>query len=127
MFCMFTKNVLLYAKYTTNLSHREVNGPGPQLGYTNPIKGDEVHTENGTCGRGAFSSMYRTAIADVVAGEVVGFRVNTAGEIYGAPPDMEFPNSEYGTFFHPGPGQIYLSKAPNDDLKAYRGAVSIHI
>lgn len=62
-----------------------------------------------TCGRNAFDSAAKTETADVVAGSEVGFRVSWDG--YG----------KYGVFWHPGPAQIYLSRAPNDDLETYRG------
>jgi hypothetical protein len=44
----------------------------------------------------------------VLAGSEVGFRVSYG---VGGIPD----------FFHRGPGQIYLSRAPNDDIEHYEG------
>lgn len=64
-----------------------------------------------TCGRGAFDAASKTETADVLAGSEIGFRVS-----YSASDD-----GPYGTFYHHGPGLIYLSKAPNDDLENYRG------
>ncbi|KXX81539.1 putative endo-beta-1,4-glucanase D [Madurella mycetomatis] len=64
-----------------------------------------------TCGRSAFDAASLTETADVLAGSEVGFRVSySAGG-----------NGPYGGFYHHGPGQIYLSKAPNNDLENYRG------
>lgn len=51
----------------------------------------------------------RTDIADVLAGSEVGFRVSWDG------------NGRYGRFWHPGPVQVYLSRAPNYELDTYRG------
>ena len=62
-----------------------------------------------TCGRRAFDSAAKTETADVLAGSEVGFRVSWDG------------NGPYGKFWHPGPGQIYMSRAPNDDLEHYQG------
>ena len=69
----------------------------------------DVHSPNITCGRLAFDSAAKTETADVLAGSEVGFRVSWDG------------NGKYGRFYHPGPGQIYLSKAPNNELETYRG------
>lgn len=57
----------------------------------------------------AFRFAATTETADVVAGSEVGFRVSWDG------------NGPYGVFWHPGPAQIYLSRAPNDDLESYQG------
>ena len=107
---------------STDSSGREIAEVWPQ-GYIAPIKWDEVQTANGTCGRNAFAAMSRTTIADVVAGTEVGFRTNSFPEILGLPPGEEADNGPfgYGHFYHPGPGQVHLSRAPNDDLSAYRG------
>ncbi|EAQ88640.1 hypothetical protein CHGG_05259 [Chaetomium globosum CBS 148.51] len=59
--------------------------------------------------RNAFYWAATTETADILAGSEVGFRVSTDG------------NGKYGYFWHPGPGMIYLSRAPNDDLEHYRG------
>ncbi|KXX80054.1 hypothetical protein MMYC01_205002, partial [Madurella mycetomatis] len=72
----------------------------PQLDINNP---------NITCGRNAFDSARRTGTADVLAGSEIGFRVSWDG------------NGQYGRFWHPGPAQVYLSRAPNDELETYRG------
>lgn len=73
---------------------------GPQMDLTNA---------NITCGRNAFDAAANTETADVLAGSEVGFRVSWDG------------NGPYGFFWHQGPAQIYLSRAPNDDLEQYRG------
>lgn len=45
----------------------------------------------------------------MLAGSEVGFRVSWDG------------NGKYGVFWHPGPAQVYLSRAPDDDLEQYQG------
>ncbi|GAB1316351.1 hypothetical protein MFIFM68171_06561 [Madurella fahalii] len=84
----------------------------PIIGPDNP---------NVTCGRAAFDAAPRTEVADVLAGSEVGFRVSTDGNgnrdgVFSSPGGAKYP-----VFWHPGPGQIYLSKAPNDDLQNYKG------
>jgi hypothetical protein len=77
---------------------------------------------NITCGRAAFDAAARTDIADVLAGSEVGFRVSADGS-NGNRADVvdQGPSTRYPSFYHPGPAQIYLSRAPHDDLKTYRG------
>ncbi|KAK4112025.1 lytic polysaccharide monooxygenase [Canariomyces notabilis] len=53
-------------------------------------------------------SEYHKSTADVLAGSEVGFKVSWAAQ--GNP-----------GFWHPGPVQIYMSRAPKDDLASYRG------
>lgn len=84
-----------------------------------PIIGPD--NENITCGRAAFSAAPRTETADILAGSEVGFRVSTDGNgnrggVFYSIGDMINP-----VFWHPGPAQIYLSRAPNDDLQSYKG------
>lgn len=67
-----------------------------------------MYTTNITCGRSAFSAASKTKTATVPAGSNVGFRV------------ME-KNSMQLYIIHPGPAQIYLSRAPNDDIEHYQG------
>ncbi|KAK3302920.1 glycoside hydrolase [Chaetomium strumarium] len=75
---------------------------------------------NITCGRAAFDAAARTEIANVLAGSEVGFRVSADGN--GNRADVVEPSTiRYPSFWHPGPAQIYLSRAHNDDLKSYRG------
>jgi hypothetical protein len=71
---------------------------------------------NITCGRAAFNSAPRTQTADVLAGSEIGFRVSTDGN-----GNRNAEYSQFPSFWHPGPAQIYLSRAPNDDLQGYRG------
>jgi len=70
---------------------------------------------NITCGRAAFDAMPRTQTADVVAGSEIGFRVSTDGN------GNRDSGPQQPEFWHPGPAQIYLSRAPDDDLSSYRG------
>ncbi|KAI0408348.1 lytic polysaccharide monooxygenase [Xylaria palmicola] len=69
----------------------------------------DINSPNMTCGRDAFNFAATTETADVLAGSEVGFRVSWDG------------SGRYGVFWHPGPAQIYLSRAPNDNLEHYRG------
>ncbi|PVI05818.1 lytic polysaccharide monooxygenase [Periconia macrospinosa] len=77
---------------------------------------DEINKQNLTCGRAAFNSLPKTEIADVIAGEELGFQTWNEKDD-GAP----FTEESTYTFFHYGPGQVWLSRAPNDDLKSYYG------
>lgn len=95
-----------------------VRDVGPQYAYSEyGDSGDfpkvtpqmDINDLNITCGRRAFDSAAVTDTADVLAGSEVGFRVSWDGD------------GKYGRFWHPGPAQIYLSRAPNDDIKNYRG------
>jgi hypothetical protein len=52
----------------------------------------------------------------VLAGSEVGFRVSYDGNGKRDPVKNPVPH-----FWHPGPGLIYLSRAPNDDLQNYKG------
>ncbi|KAI0394196.1 glycosyl hydrolase family 61-domain-containing protein [Xylariaceae sp. FL0594] len=70
---------------------------------------EDIMNTNITCGRDAFKFAATTETADVLAGDEVGFRVSYDG------------NGPYGVFWHPGPGQVYLARAPNDDLETFRG------
>lgn len=89
--------------------------PGWQGYKVNPIIGPD--NPNVTCGRGAFKAAMRTETADVLAGSKVGFRVSTDGGGTRNSGDT----TRQPTFYHPGPAQVYLSRAPNDDLLHYRG------
>lgn len=81
---------------------------GSEFPKTPPQK--DIHHPNITCGRGAFASAATTSTADILAGSTVGFRVSWDG------------NGKYGVFWHPGPGQIYLSRPPdNQPLETYHG------
>lgn len=70
---------------------------------------EDINSPNITCGRDAFKFAAVTETADVIAGSEVGFRVSYDG------------NGKYGNFWHPGPAQVYLSRATNDELESYRG------
>lgn len=88
---------------------------GDQSYKLEPIVGTQ--DPNITCGRNAFNSAPRTETIDILAGSEIGFRVSADG--YG---NLNEPRQHPGPYFwHPGPGSIYLSRAPNDDLQNYRG------
>lgn len=94
---------------------RDVMGPNyedeifPWGQYHKTIPQMDVHHPDITCGRKAFAAAANTSTADVIAGSEVGFRVSW--DAYG-------PGGE---FYHRGPAQIYLSRAPGDDVENYRG------
>lgn len=79
---------------------------GSQFGKAVPQT--DLNSPGLTCGRSAFDSAAKTETADVLAGSEVGFRVSWSG-------------GPRGTFVHPGPVQIYLSRAPEDNLAEYAG------
>ncbi|KAG7291217.1 hypothetical protein NEMBOFW57_001229 [Staphylotrichum longicolle] len=92
--------------------------PAGYQGYKlDPIIGSD--NPNVTCGRAAFDSAPHTETADVLAGSEIGFRVSADG--YGNRDAFYHGFSPYPNFWHAGPGQIYLSRAPNDDLQSYKG------
>jgi hypothetical protein len=88
--------------------------PGYQGYKLDPIIG--TANPNITCGRAAFDSASQTDTVDVLAGSEVGFRVSADGN-----GNLNPTYSQYPKFWHPGPAQIYLSRAPNDDLQNYKG------
>jgi len=81
-----------------------------------PVSDGEEFTDAVICGRSAFNSLEKTEIANITAGEEVGFKSISMEELYGA-------SSAGGDvqYYHPGPGSIWLSRAPGDDLKSYEG------
>jgi hypothetical protein len=86
------------------------------IGKTAPLFPNEMASPFFKCGRLAFKSVDKTAIADVVAGEEVGFRTMLSHEV-----TRDLPEYAYSSFYPGGPAQIYLSRAPGDDLKKYEG------
>lgn len=76
-----------------------------------PIVNGEEYTDAITCGRSAFKSLEKTEIADINAGEEVGFKTS----------DSPGYNGGSMLYFHEGPGSAWLSRAPKDDLKSYQG------
>jgi hypothetical protein len=82
------------------------NGDNSDYGKVSPQLGAAAVTStNLTCGRLAANSAKKTKTATVIAGDPISFGV---GEVY-------------GSIFHYGPAQIYMSKAPNDDIENYIG------
>lgn len=76
---------------------------------------------NITCGRAAFDAAPQTETANVLAGAEVGFRVSTDGNGNRDGVFHGWGTVQYPVFWHPGPAQVYLSRAPNDDLQSYKG------
>lgn len=104
------------AGYPINIS---TYPPGYQFYKLPPIL--DSADPNITCGRNAFDSAPVTETADVLAGSEVGFRVSVDGtDNRGANHGPENPFWE-PFIWHPGPTMVYLSRAPDDDLQAYRG------
>ncbi len=111
-------------KYVLDVASPWAFGPGEYPDYYQgyklaPIIGPD--DANITCGRAAFNAAPRTETADILAGSEVGFRVSTDGNgnrdgVFHSIGDIQYP-----AFWHPGPAQIYLSRAPNDDLQSYKG------
>jgi hypothetical protein len=81
-----------------------------------PLTDGEQFSDAVICGRQAFKSLEKTEIADITAGEEVAFMSATGKEMYG-----ENGQEEPLHYYHPGPGSIWLSRAPNDDVKSYKG------
>jgi hypothetical protein len=66
----------------------------------------DIYSDTMICGRVSVAGP-TTHTAIVMAGDEVGFKVY---------------NWTIGSaIFHPGPGQVYLSRAPNDDVEHYDG------
>jgi hypothetical protein len=57
------------------------------------------------CNQGAFTNAGKTQILTVAAGSEIKFRLGVGA-----------------TMKHPGPGFVYMSRAPNDDVKSYDGS-----
>jgi len=99
-------------KYVRDVGYHEAYSPdsyppGNEFPKTPPQM--DINHPDITCGRSAFNAAANTETADVVAGSEIGFRVSWDG------------NGKYGVFWHPGPAQVYLSRAPNDELETYKG------
>ncbi|KAH8656692.1 glycoside hydrolase family 61 protein [Tricladium varicosporioides] len=73
--------------------------------YDPQITNPDMFTTNITCGRSAEGFAKSTKTATVLAGSQVGFRVWEVNVWIG----------------HEGPAQIYMSRAPNDDIENYQG------
>ncbi|PLB51472.1 hypothetical protein P170DRAFT_422482 [Aspergillus steynii IBT 23096] len=56
------------------------------------------------CNLGSFSNAAKTEVADVAAGDKIAMKLFYDGSIA-----------------HPGPGQVYMSKAPSGNVKEYEG------
>ncbi|KXX80424.1 Cellulose-growth-specific protein [Madurella mycetomatis] len=109
---------ILLVNGTASPEWKYVRDVAPASGAVSPIAGQyektipqfDVHNPNITCGRNAFDYANQTETATVLAGSEVGFRVS-----------YDYQAREEAFFIHPGPGQVYLSRAPNDNLESYRG------
>ncbi|KAK4149186.1 glycosyl hydrolase family 61-domain-containing protein [Chaetomidium leptoderma] len=67
--------------------------------------GATIDGPDSRCNQGAFSSASRTSVLTVNAGDEIRLRLAAGSD-----------------FQHPGPGLVYLSRAPNDNVKAYDGS-----
>lgn len=90
-------------KYVRNIGYDPAYGL--DAGQSWPLY--DVYSSDMICNREA-SAGTKTATATVIAGDEVGFRVS---------PYLGITT----TISHPGPGQAYMSKAPNDDVDNYDG------
>ncbi|EAQ85366.1 hypothetical protein CHGG_09380 [Chaetomium globosum CBS 148.51] len=108
----FDTNIMNGAAQTP---YKYVRESSRQIKY-NPIKfssnppadlrdGSTIDGPDAMCNQGAFASAGRTQVLTVNAGDEIRLRL-AAG----------------AAFQHPGPGLVYLSRAPNDNVKAYDGS-----
>ncbi len=67
--------------------------------------GSTIDGPDARCNQGAFSSASKTEVLTVNAGEEVRAKLAVGAK-----------------FQHPGPGLVYMSKAPNGSVKAYDGS-----
>lgn len=107
-------------KYVREVARQEhfTNDPPQVLFGLLPPQFD-IHSTNITCGRSAFNSAAKTGIADVIAGSEIGMRVATLKDLL-----MDYPgqlDTQFDKFYHEGPALVYLSKAPNNDVRSYQG------
>ncbi|KAH7346446.1 glycosyl hydrolase family 61-domain-containing protein [Rhexocercosporidium sp. MPI-PUGE-AT-0058] len=102
-------------KGVTTPPNKYIRGTTRKTAY-NPVKfssnpaadirdGSFVDGPDIRCNQGAFTNAGKTEIMTVSAGEEIRFKL-----AYGA------------TMGHPGPGCLYASRAPNDDVKSYDGS-----
>lgn len=98
----------------TDISYSD---PAPDPGYASTPGQEEfakivpfydVYSPFMRCGRDSGSGP-NTSTATVLAGSEIGFRL---ADIW----------TESDNIFHDGPGQVYLSKAPNGDVEHYDGS-----
>ncbi|KAH7138394.1 glycosyl hydrolase family 61-domain-containing protein [Dendryphion nanum] len=89
-------------------------GPPPYASLEDPARGEphrDIYSDEIRCGRGSFGSAKTTETLVVNAGdEVTFFTFYTARE-----------NNYTQTMYHPGAAQVYLSKAPDNNLEEYKG------
>ncbi|KAF2257601.1 hypothetical protein CC78DRAFT_549787 [Lojkania enalia] len=75
-------------------------------------------SEDIRCGRNASATgKVLGKTAKINAGDKVGFAVGDPKMTFGSPVWQSLPPH----VLHPGPGSVWLSKAPTDDLDAYKG------
>ncbi|KAM5346196.1 hypothetical protein ACJ41O_009201 [Fusarium nematophilum] len=78
---------------------KSTQGFQPHFGF------DILSSNEMRCNTGAQANAASTKVASVNAGDTIGFGTNLAGNIQ-----------------HPGPIQVYMSRAPNDDVASYDGS-----
>ncbi|KAI1845297.1 hypothetical protein JX265_005454 [Neoarthrinium moseri] len=78
---------------------RSTQGYQPHAGF------DILSSNELRCNTGAQANAANTKVATVKAGDSLAFGTNLAGKIQ-----------------HPGPIQVYMSRAPNGDVKSYDGS-----
>ncbi|KAH7390262.1 glycosyl hydrolase family 61-domain-containing protein [Cadophora sp. MPI-SDFR-AT-0126] len=67
--------------------------------------GSYIDGPDSRCNQGAFTNAGKTEVMTVAAGSEVRFKLGVGA-----------------TMAHPGPGLMYMSRAPNDDVKSYDGS-----
>ncbi|KAF4972593.1 hypothetical protein FSARC_866 [Fusarium sarcochroum] len=78
---------------------RSTQGYEPHFGF------DILSSDDMRCNTGAQANAGSTKVAKVHAGDTIGFGLNLDGPI-----------------IHPGPIQVYMSQAPNNDVASYDGS-----
>ncbi|KAI9167218.1 Polysaccharide monooxygenase Cel61a 4 [Paramyrothecium foliicola] len=108
----FDTNIVGGATTTPNKYIRKSTRPtayNPIKFSSNPAAdlrdGSTIDGPDARCNQGAFSSAGRTEVLTVAAGSEVRVKLGVGA-----------------TMQHPGPGLVYMSRAPSDNVKAYDGS-----
>ncbi|CAI6261697.1 unnamed protein product [Periconia digitata] len=73
---------------------------------------EDINSEAMACGRQAFRTTQSTQTVDLQPGTALGFNIQH---------DFDSQGNGFDNIFHNGPAQIYLARAPNDDLSTFNG------
>ncbi|KAF2198335.1 hypothetical protein GQ43DRAFT_474644 [Delitschia confertaspora ATCC 74209] len=94
-------------KYVRDVAGDPKYASAGEYAKTAPFK--DIYSANMICGRESGSGP-KTSVATVIAGSELGFRIAT-----------DIGGNADAVITHEGPGQVYMSKAPNDDVEHYDG------